>query len=348
MHAEMRGLPGAVLGELMSLPFPLFPLRQGDREYTNAASEFNQCLLSIPSDPRGQIRLELVIPVGMCGITLILVPLALSWAKGLSLPSSNQTARAIWSLLQTGKPKKSRTGFMVFSTHEVEGWTARVYVPAEVHASLASIQPRYPILVLEESLAWAARLLIGRWPSDQDRWHWIYRQHQHIALFVADEIAWHFLHNPPILRDSTWLNEAKPSLVHRIREAYGLTATGRPPSVTQRRLALALVDVKFENAHPRLLDHARASGLTDGRLWSLVLPPGTRQTLRNLCPTRTIPELLELREQGAELHIIMKWVRSWWNLFVYSPLRSFNASNFMSFPGVEDVAARMWEALHHS
>jgi len=24
MHAEMRGLPGAVLGELMSLPFPLF------------------------------------------------------------------------------------------------------------------------------------------------------------------------------------------------------------------------------------------------------------------------------------------------------------------------------------
>jgi hypothetical protein len=197
-------------------------------------------------------------------------------------------------------------------------------------------------------LAWAARLLIGRWPSDQDRWCWIYRQHRYIALFVADEVAWYYLHNSSALRGSMWLDEAKSSLAHRIREAYVLTPTGRPPTVTQRRLALALVDVKFENVLPRLLDPARSVGLTDGKLWALVLPPKIRQTLRELCPTRTIPQLLELREQAAELDPILKWVRNWWNLFVDGPLFSFNASHFQSFPAVEDGAARMWAALHNS
>jgi hypothetical protein len=330
----------------MNLQFPLFPPRRGDRRHGNFATEFDQCLLSIPSNPRGRIRLELKIPWAGPKTPLVIIPLALSWAKGVPLPSPASAAEEIWALLQSCMVKASRTGFVVLSTREIEGWTARIHIPPACCVGIPLIPPQHATLVLREALAWAARLLVGRWPSDEDHWRWIYRQHQRLALIVADEIAWCYLHNLPALRHPTYLKEASPDLIQRIREAYGLSRDGRSPRVTRHRLAFALVDVKFEHVLPRLLDYSRAVGLDDSKLWERVLPPKIRQTLRELCFGHTVVDLLEWPKEETEFNTMLNWVRGWWFLMVYSPLRPFDAFHFQSMPGVEDLAARVWASLH--
>jgi len=115
-----------------------------------------------------------------------------------------------------------------------------------------------------------------------------------------------------------YLDKAYPELEKLITEAYLTTAT-RKPRVTFRRLALALVHVKFkELGYPLLLPER--SGLIDSKIWNNLLPPDKRERLIKLRPAPSVREIRSWPEVKREDDEVADGFLTWWVRLVYDPL----------------------------
>jgi hypothetical protein len=271
---------------LRGTPFPLFHPRKHSREYTNPLSPWHLRVASIPFNPQGRIIIQLTIPGGGIWNDMFILPLAVSWPKTAPLRSPRRMARLAWRLLRRTSPRRSRTGYATFSDARMGALS--VYVPRQTLRWIPHIPEAEAIGNLNDAIAWVGYLLTGTWPSDQDRWTWIYRAHRQFAMPVADEVARSYLVHRTTLLHRGYLEQAHAQLVAHITQVYGSTPTHRPRVITARRLALALVDVKFQDLLPPLLAPGRAARLEDARLWSLVLPRRAQTSIRHLWPAGTV------------------------------------------------------------
>ncbi len=342
----------------MEFSFPLLEPRQGDRHYYYAASPVHHATLDVPESKRGRIRLQLTIP----WITLkggrYLLTVALVWPKiGPDFPMPHELAAELWKRLTEESFERTEqrglAGALLKVPVRFKRWPAELFIRKQdwkLARSLAGEEGHDATFVcLTETLAWAFRFFHrSRWPREQDKFAWVYRAHRLTALLVADEVAELYLTNAPSLSPRKYLDEAHPRLARRIAEAY------RHPTITPRRLALALVEVKFEKLLGRLLN--RSTGLDDARLWSIMVPPASRSRLLGLLPTQSVVALRSLPKAVRQGDHICGFLH-WWDLLVNTPLRPLYPPTdvpikkrseiaFLELPGVEHWASVVEEALY--
>ncbi len=230
-------------------------------------------------------------------------------------------------------------------------WRAEVIIRKEDQDLAKSLPRDYANVCLITGLGWAFRFFHGRWSRDKDKVAWVYRAHLKTALIVAEEVAELYLSKSSHLFPRQHLDGAYPRLAERIKEAYS------HPTVTARRLALALVDIKFEKLLNKLLDPNRPVGLDDATLWSRLLPPENRKRLLELCPASSVWEIMSWAEARREENEAASGFSSWYICLVHKPLAPLNPPfdtdirkrseiAFLEFPGVERWASIVWEALN--
>lgn len=299
--------------------------------------------------------------------------LAIIWPKGgRALPSPRDLMEEIWRRLtaggfkrvrrlskplfwpKAGPPRVQPSRFVNIRIRFKE-WRGEVLIREEdvkLTKLLSSEEGREAAAVcLQTALGWAFRFFHGRWPREEDKFAWVYRAHRTTALLVAEEVANLYREKSPLLSPRQYLDEAHPILEKRIKEAY------LHPTVTSRRLALALVDIKFEQLLPRLLDPNRMVGLDDAKLWNMFLPPENRERLTKLRPAPSVREIMSWPESKREVDEVASGFSNWWCRIVYDPLRPLYPPSdvpiherktiaFLEQPGVERWASIVWEALN--
>ncbi len=338
--------------------FPLWKKRGDDRNYAFPSSPLNQAVLSVPPEG-GRIRLCVTIPWG--GLPdprrLHILAIALTWRKSLRLPSSQAVAEATWKALQGKRYRRTTRPALDCFPIKVGPWRAEAFT-WETHRPLLAHLPKDDALVnLQSALEWTSRLLTRRW-SRKGRGDWLLRAHRLTALLVADEIATLYFDDRTRLVNAAAVEQAEPQLLKRIRAAY------RAPRLTPRRLALALVDAKFEGVHPSqfsILDPNRQMGLDDGQLWRRLIPEDHEQRMREgLWPAPSVRELLGWSAEQTREDQRADWLLRWWHLLRDLPLKPLlctpaprpgelppSPRNFLQqLPGTEDWAARVWDALY--
>lgn len=355
----------------MEFPFPLLEPRQGDRHYYDTASSLHHCSLDIPEARGGRVRLQLTIPWYDLEKDLQVLTLAIVWPKhGPALPGPNAVAETIWKRLTAGDfertrrssrplfwskhgPPRAQPSGLVTARVRINKWRGETFVRTEDQDLAKSLPRDDAVVCLVCDLGWAFRFFHGRWPRDKDKLAWVYRAHRMTALLVAEEIADLYLQNSPHLlpRQRQNLDDAYPVLKKRIAEAY------RSDTVTPRRLALALVDIKFEKLLNRLLDPNRMVGLDDATLWSRLLPQENRERLNQLRPAPSVWEIMSWAERVREENEAASGFSSWYSCLVGKPLEPLNPPfetdirqrkeiAFLEYPGVERWASIVWEALN--
>jgi len=155
------------------------------------------------------------------------------------------------------------------------------------------------------------------------------------AMIVADEVADLYLRDPKLLVHPQYIEKAYPELEKRIKDAY------RHPTVTRRRLALALVDIKFEKVLGPLLNPDRLVGLDDATLWSRRLHRDYDRLIQ-LRPAPSVRELLSWSKAKRREDDVADWFLRWWGELVFLPLEPFA----VEMAGDEMWPPIVWEALH--
>ncbi|GEM_PF-4714870 len=365
----------------MDFPFPLLGPRQGHRHHYGPESPWHHCLLEIPESTSGRVRLQLTIPWRELGSGEHIISVALTWPK-LNLPPRDLKGLAedVWKRLVPGKyertDRSSLVGSLVRVSIKFNRWRAELFIRREdrqliellireeerVAELVSSGAIDFAICTVREQaigslvagLEWATRFFHPGWSREKDKAAWVYRAHLKTAMLVAEEVADLYLENSPLLTRRKYLDVAFPTLKKRISDAY------RSATVTARRLALALVDIKFENLFPdrlRLLDPNRLRGLDDATLWSMLLPPDNRDRLIRFRPAPSVQEMMSWPKAKTRDNEAAKGFCNWWVCLVEEPLRPLypltdiplnqrNYIAFLEFPGVERWASIVWDALH--
>jgi len=362
---------------MIAFPFPLLKSRLGDRHYYETSSSWHHCSLDIPESTRGRITLQRTIPWVDVETGEHILSIAIMWSKhGRALPSPKEVAEVIWKQLTTGHfersirsslclfwpkvgPPRSQPAELVRAPIKIKRWGAEVFI-RKTDRDLAESLPRDDAIVcLVRCLEWGFRLLPGQWARDQDRFAWVYRQHLKTALIVAEEVAQLYLARSPQLSPRMYLDKAYPELEKLITEAY--LPRIRKPRVTFRRLALALVHVKFRELGYPVLRPGR-SGLIDSKIWNNLLPPDKRERLIKLRPAPSVRDLLSWSKAKRVDDEVANGFLTWWIRLVYNPLgalyppqekplrerlgKSDAVFAFLEDPGVESFASIVWSALN--
>ena len=318
-----------------------FRPRPNDRTFTYT-TPVALIRLDIPPT-RGRVRLQLTIN----SVDLVaLVPLAIEWQKPHSLPGVAGLAEQIWSTLTSRSPAPTRRAGLATFPVRLRDWRGTVYVPKadvpDVGYIAAGAPQSYPVLSVREALAFAKRHLMGCWGNDRDKRTWMYRMHRLTAMVVADEIARLYMENRQVFgKYLKYLDAAMDDLRGRIEVAWKPGAR-----VTPRRLALALVDAKFDHlsgpGHESWKLLGNRMKLYDGQLWSRFMEPEKERRIRALCPTPRVRDLVHLRKAEYRDNPAASWFLSWWTLIVAGPLYPFK----LDMRYTDEWPSYVWEALY--